>query len=139
MQITNVAKSLIINPDGDVLLLTRSGTDNHKPGRLDLPGGGIDACEDFAVAASREVYEESGIQIPSSQYKLMYTGTGQDYEGESVNRMFFIAHSRTPDVRLSNEHSAYQWVSLDEAITLFDHPFYGPAMRFVRDNNLHVI
>ncbi len=139
MQITNVAKSLIINPEGAVLLLTRSDTDTHKPGRFDLPGGGVDPGEDFAVAASREVHEESGIQIPSSQYKLMYAGTGKDYEAESVNRLFFIAHSRTPDVRLSSEHSEYQWVSLDEAIKLFDHPFYGPAMQFVRDNNLHII
>ena len=138
MLIINVAKSLIFNPEGKVLLLVRSNTDSHKPGRLDLPGGGVDLNEDFADAASREVYEESGIQIPPSQYSLMHAGTNQDHEGESVNRLFFIAHSRTSDVRLSNEHSSYEWLTLDEAIKRFDHPFYGPAMRFVRDNKLHI-
>jgi 8-oxo-dGTP pyrophosphatase MutT (NUDIX family) len=139
MKIINVAKSLIFNPEGKVLLLTRSGTDPHAPLRLDLPGGGVGPGEDIAVGASREVYEESGIQIPASQYKLMYTGTSQGYPGESVNRFLFIAHSRTSDARLSHEHSKYEWVSLDEIIKRFDHPFYGPAMRFVADNKLYVI
>ena len=139
MILKNTAKSLIINPSGMVLLLVRSKDDIDSPGRYDFPGGGVLPGEDFTVAASREAAEEVGINIPAEQFSLIHAGTSIGKSGATLrNRMMFLAHAYTSEVVLSHEHSEFNWVSLEEAINLFDHPFYGPGMKNVLRYKLHL-
>lgn len=138
MLVKNVAKSIILNTDNKVLLLVRSAKDDHAPGRLDLPGGGIEDGEDFATGVAREVMEESGIKINPSEFQLLYAATSFN-EDKTYNKMAFMARTESTNVVLSKEHTSYQWVDLDQAIKKFDHPVYGRAMRIVQDKQLHKI
>lgn len=139
MTIKNTAKSLIVNPSGMVLLLVRSKDDDDSPGRYDFPGGGIAPNEDFASAAARETTEETGINIPKNQFKLVYAGTSISNSGNTLkNRLMFLAHAQTSEVTLSHEHESFEWVTLEDAISKFDHAFYGPGMKIVLENNLHL-
>lgn len=133
MKIKTAAKSLIFNQDGNVLLLVRSGSDSHAPGRYDFPGGEVDPGEDLAAAASRELFEETGIKVPATELVLAYAHTDLDSKGEeSINRVFFMGKTDQQEVRLSLEHSEFMWLPLERAIEIYDHFFYGPAMKYVR-------
>lgn len=137
MKIKTAAKSLICNQDGKVLLLVRSGSDSHAPGRYDFPGGGVDPGEDLAAAASRELFEEAGISVAAPDLTLVYAHTDIAPNGkESINRTFFIGKTNQSKVKLSLEHSEFMWLSLDQAIQIYDHFFYGPAMQHIHSHNL---
>lgn len=137
MKIKTAAKSLISDQDGNVLLLVRSATDTHAPGRYDFPGGSVDPGEDLTAAASRELFEETGITIPASELMLVFARTDLDHKKEeSINRVFFIGKTNQSELKLSFEHSEFMWVSLDHAIDIYEHFFYGAAMKHVRTYKL---
>ncbi len=58
------SKLVVVDPAGRVLLL--DCTDPGAPGTRwqELPGGGVEAGEDGAQAAVREVLEETGVVVP---------------------------------------------------------------------------
>lgn len=137
MGITNVAKVLVINSRNEVLILTRSSTDTHRPGKLDIPGGGIDLNEDPFSAAQRELSEETGIDISKESLQLLYMGTVfEESLNESVNRILFSCHVDSPNVTLSYEHSDFQWVPFDTLADVYRHHFYTPAMSYARSHGL---
>ena len=47
MQTHIVAKTLVFNERGELLLIRRSTTDSHRPGEPDLPGGQVEAGEEI--------------------------------------------------------------------------------------------
>lgn len=122
-----VAKSLIFHQD-KVLLLVRADHDLNRPGDFDLPGGGVDLSDgSIAEAASREIYEETRLQIPSDMLKEIVLPL--DLAQERVQRHVFLGKSVSDNVTVDpNEHKSYQWVELEEAIQLFKHRFYNPVM-----------
>jgi len=65
----------IIIQDGMVLLIRRI-----KPGRdyYTLPGGGVKLDETFAEACSREVKEETGLDVLDQQVMLKYINAGYE-------------------------------------------------------------
>lgn len=93
----------------------------------------MDPGEDLAAAASRELFEETGIKVPATELVLAYAHTDLDSKGEeSINRVFFMGKTDQQEVRLSLEHSEFMWLPLERAIEIYDHFFYGPAMKYVR-------
>lgn len=137
MHIKTAAKSLVFRTDGKVLLLTRSLVDTHAPGRLDFPGGGVWLGEDMAAAASRELQEETGLHVDPSKFTLLQTHSVIDRHGDLINRLLFMTMYPEREIHLSHAHTAYEWAELDEAIERFEHFFYNPAMKLVRDHQLY--
>ncbi len=138
MKIQNVAKTIVRDTAGHVLLLRRSAADNIRAGEWDFPGGGVEAGEDIAVGAVREVMEEVGLDFQPGDLRLIYAATKSSSAGDaSVNRFVYTAvMSSDQTVKLSHEHSAYQWFTIDDALREFSHPVYTEALRYARDNNL---
>jgi 8-oxo-dGTP pyrophosphatase MutT (NUDIX family) len=88
-------------------------------GRLDLPKGQIEQGEDEMAAAMRETKEETGLELTfiSGFRKVIeyyYARPG----GERVHKIvtFFLAESKTKEVKVSSEHQGYVWLSFEEAI-----------------------
>lgn len=135
-----VAKTVVFNEAGQVLLLRRSATDPRRPGQWDFPGGGIELGETFAQGAARELEEEAGISVSPTDLVLLYTGT--DFyapDKANVHRSLFMVQINqqvTGDVVLSYEHDASRWVSVAEALRDFDHPFYGAGLRYAVEHQL---
>lgn len=64
----------IFNENGDILLQRRSQTKDSNPGKLDLScGGHLSAGDDSITGAIRELKEELGIDVISSELKYITT------------------------------------------------------------------
>lgn len=105
------AKLVIIDNDDKYLLMYRSdhpafGTDP------DLPGGTLEVGEQPVETMVREVYEEAGIVIDANKTKRVYAGT--EYSGGRMEYSLYVAHlDYRPEVTMSWEHSAYEWLERD--------------------------
>ena len=80
---------MILNENGEVLLLKRSPTDEFHPNTWCLPGGGVDfGKEGISEGAYRELKEEVGIEginlsfekeAYNNEHDLNYLKTRQHY------------------------------------------------------------
>jgi 8-oxo-dGTP diphosphatase len=118
-----VSGVLPVRPDGKMLLLQRpTGTWEPPAGRL-APGEG------FEVGAVREVYEETGLLI--TPQRLLATWVGERPGGGLLASATYASRvSSEREVRLSDEHLGYRWVTLDE--------WLGLPSWWSRENILHV-
>ena len=98
---------ILENEEGHILLLKRSHDSLINPGRWDLPGGKVDACENFQDAIHREVKEEIGLDV-----RLTHLIGSSDYRVIGTNVVFLIMHGEIgpEDIRLSREHDEYLWI-----------------------------
>jgi 8-oxo-dGTP pyrophosphatase MutT (NUDIX family) len=104
-----VAKVIIINPEGQYLLLTR---DNHPLFGFDadIPGGVVETAEIPVVAAIRELIEETGIRATPDELALLYSGTDYSAHGTEYN-VYLLELLEMTDIQLSWEHARFAWVS----------------------------
>lgn len=141
MELESVAKVVILNENREVLLLTTGvyvahPEKSHKP---DLPGGMVDVGESEYAAAIREVYEESGIVLDPKMVRLGYAETKfYEAENKSVTKLLYFAKlATTPDVTISWEHEAYEWVDFDSLLETRElRPFYKEAIAYIKNNQL---
>lgn len=117
-------KVLIINEQSELLMLRRSDKTSH-PHDWDYAGGGVDAGESPDDAARREVFEETGLVIDSVQIISSYHGHHRN--GHEYVMLGYIAQSSTSAVKLSWEHEAYEWMTIEAAMRL-DMPAQYRAM-----------
>lgn len=99
-----------------VLLLRRSEKGDHNHTWC-IPGGKLKEEETFLGGAQREVREETG-HLPSCRR----LGQFDNQDGRHIFRTFVCQVERPYDVTLSDEHNAYRWVPLDEAMNMRLHP-----------------
>jgi 8-oxo-dGTP pyrophosphatase MutT (NUDIX family) len=138
MRLRIYAKAAVIGPDNKVLLLTRSATDEQRPGDQDFPGGQVEPGEGLTAGVIREIKEEIGLEVPVEQARLVYAET-EFYEerGLSVTRLLFIVRvAETPAIKLSFEHQAYQWRDIPAALEAFPHHFYGVGLGYAQKHDL---
>lgn len=92
----------------------------HYPaGHWDFPKGGVEKGESEEEAARREIKEETGITIqsfiPDFKKKIDYHYRRAD--GLSHKQViFFLAEAKTDKIKLSFEHSGYDWLSFQQAL-----------------------
>ena len=77
--IYRVTHILLFNSRGELLVQTRSAVKDWWPGRIDLAAGGIvQADEDYALSARRELQEELGVTPPLHFcFKVYYEDLGE--------------------------------------------------------------
>lgn len=133
-----VAKAVILNGGGQVLLLRRSATDSRRPGSWDFPGGGNEPGEELIAGVMRELREEAGLSIPQADLTLVYAATDPwPPADESVTRLLFVTH--VPDqttITLSFEHDDYKWTDVTTALADFPHPFYSAGLKYAAEHAL---
>jgi 8-oxo-dGTP pyrophosphatase MutT (NUDIX family) len=107
---------------GKIFLAKRADTADYLPGIWEDIGGRIKQFEEPEEALRREVSEETGLDIEILKPLTIF----HDYRGKRIaeNELLIITYwckARSNQVVLSNEHSAYQWVSPEEALELVEH------------------
>jgi len=108
---------------GKILLIHR--TAKQVSGDIwEYPVGRTKQFETLVDGLKREVAEETGltsieIERPFSTFEFM---RGERAAENEVRAIVFAATTDQDDVQLSDEHDAYKWVTIDEAITMADHP-----------------
>lgn len=114
-----VNRALIVNKKGKVLLIKRIKNDNYMPGKWELPGGKLDAGQDITNALERETLEETGlVVIPTDKVAYWHSEiiSSGKYKGLPYVVLVGLAKSIGNDVKLSNEHEDYAWVSKDQLL-----------------------
>jgi 8-oxo-dGTP pyrophosphatase MutT (NUDIX family) len=128
------AKILLVNDRGELLSLRRSDQDDHRPGGHDFPGGTIEVDEDPYDGVIRETREETGITVADP--RLIFaaprigaygTGTWLVYKARVLNDV---------PVQLSDEHTAYEWLTPEAALATCGYPNHEEMLRFIIEHNL---
>ena len=137
-----IQKVVVLNNEGSILLLQRSDNDVRRPLEWDLPGGWLDKNESLESGINREVAEETGLTIDTPKLVFTKTEVRTWQEGEDAQKsgncvfLFYIARAKNTDVSLSYEHTAYQWLPINEAIKQYKYPLHIEALTYISQNQL---
>ena len=117
-QILLVNRAMILD-NNRLLLLRRSPKDSHNAHLWEFPGGKVDVGEDIIPGLGREVKEETGLIIEQIQ-KLVYVDSEQILSGKYVRKLYVALFHATRvlsgEIKLSEEHVAHSWNTVDEAL-----------------------
>lgn len=118
-----------------VFYLNNSGPEylllHYELGHWEFAKGHIEKDEDERETVRREVAEETGIAemtfVEGFRESIEYYFR---WQGKSIFKIvvFYLVRTPTKEVRLSNEHIGYEWLSYDEAM-----------MRLKFKNSKHVL
>jgi len=106
---------VLIKKGDEYLLIKRSENDDEDKGAWDLPGGGIDGGEQPQEAAKREAQEEAGTNIKVGQ---AITYLAIPYKGMWSIELIVEGEYLSGEVKLSEEHDDYKWVSKEELTSI---------------------
>lgn len=135
MQTLVIAKALIVNDAGEILLLRRSKTDVRRPLQWDFPGGFVDEGEDILAAVLRETKEEAGLDL--KQAKLIYAMTEVAEKGGSGTWVAFLGRVKgQPAITISNEHDRYTWMPLRDALTVITYERQQKMVNYLAEHGL---
>ncbi len=111
----------ILFTDGEkVLLLKRAGDSADQGGKWGIPGGKTESGESAIETAKRESQEECGIAPQGVRFAQW-----DEKDGQHVFSVFaYKVDQIFNNVKLSDEHDDWQWVSLKEAKKLSLHPAF---------------
>ena len=137
----NVVRLVLQEASGRILLLhVRDATQPEFGTAWELPGGGIEAGEDYVQAAIRELHEETGLEIPRESIAAPSWHREVSYVYRNVHRQQheIVAAARlvaaVPSIRGSNRFDAEQddvlgaeWWSLED-IAASSERFYPKSL-----------
>jgi 8-oxo-dGTP diphosphatase len=109
-----VAKVLLRDSNGDLLILRRSETHPRFAFHDDLPGGMVEPDEDTLDAALREVFEETGLELTMTDLKLAH-----EHDRSALTKYLIYEAELTvprPPIVISWEHDQFEWVSLSDLL-----------------------
>ncbi len=108
------SKCIIINKENKFLILKRTNYSNKGKDQWDLPGGSVEPNECVNESIKREVNEELQINLKETQVFKINSGKGIP-SGQYIFALFASKkYDLKEGIKLSHEHSQYQWISLDE-------------------------
>ena len=101
----------VITHAGKILVLKRAPSMTYKPGHWDLPGGHLALGETFEQCLTREVHEETSLNITPGPL----LGLNQAIDGPYVQLIFGCAAEAESPIKLQPwEHDDARWLSVNE-------------------------
>jgi 8-oxo-dGTP diphosphatase len=116
--------------DGNYLLLRRSEVKDFAAGQWECVTGRLEQGESFVQAVRREAFEELGLEV----HIECVLGTTHFYRGDAIpeNEMVGVHYGCSiqdpTSIQLSDEHTAYQWVTVEQALALFPAGYWLRAL-----------
>ena len=109
--INHFSSGIAVMKEDRILIIKRS-IDDFLGGNYELPGGEIEDGETFFDGVTRELKEETGLNLKG--ISLLFEGF--DYNTETKNRVRqvnFLVTTDTYEITLSHEHESFLWVGID--------------------------
>lgn len=108
------AAILLVDQQNRLLMMKRS--DNHSWG---IPGGAIEPGEPLEIAAKREAFEETNLEIDGMTLFGAFSGPELYYKypnGDEVHNVSVVYLSRAwhGEIKLNAEHSEWKWFAAGE-------------------------
>ena len=107
-------KAVLFDSYGKLLALRRRDEDERRPGCWDLPGGGLEEHEDVRLAIEREILEETGLIVEGLQPVHVQTVTMSSRITFDNLYIGWSVESWQGEVRLSDEHVEFRFVTPTE-------------------------
>jgi ADP-ribose pyrophosphatase YjhB (NUDIX family) len=134
MKVTESAGGLVLNPKGEVLVVSQNGNS------WSLPKGHLDPGEDALQAARREIYEESGVRQLElvrelGTYERPRIGLKGGDDAAEVKRitLFYFRTRQTKLKPIDPKNPEARWVVKSRVAALLTHPldrkFYLKAIQ----------
>jgi 8-oxo-dGTP diphosphatase len=115
------AKSFIVK-DNKLLLLKRCSDNVQKPNLWEIPGGRLEPGENPYDGVKRETMEETGLEIDVLHpINVRHFVRADD---QTITLIVFLCRTNSDTVQISDEHSAYEWIPMEqckERLTTFFH------------------
>ena len=122
---------MIEETSAGIVIFRKEGTKNlflllhYTSGHWDFVKGKMEKGETTHQTAIREAKEETGITditfVENFEEWIKYNFK---YQGELVQKkvVFFLAETKTKEIKISHEHSGYTWLDYNESMekTTFD-------------------
>ncbi len=101
-------------------------------GTWQAPHGAVEDGENASEAAARQALEEAGLS-PERFFRLGYVEPFYDRDTDAVHLVpaFAAFADGLPAVRLSEEHTAYEWCSLEVTVRRFIWPSQKRVVRLI--------
>jgi mutator protein MutT len=109
MTMQQIGVKAIIEKDGKILLLKRSEKYEHLNNAWDIPGGRINFGEDPKDGLTREIQEETGLQIKEIKY-ILDASTVFKSEEKHIVRITYLCTVEEGNSNLSHEHTHMEWI-----------------------------
>jgi len=118
------ASGILFSNGVKVLLLKRAKDDDTESDSWAIPGGRADGDENDLEAAIRETMEETGLkEIPGHRIGEQ---TAEDKKGTFTTYVYRIP--TLFDVKLSEEHDDWKWVTINEIFDYNLHPKFEESL-----------
>lgn len=122
----------------DRILLIQQEKGKTDEGKWGVPAGKLEQGETPEIAAKRELFEETGIQIQSpSQFVYLGTLYIRKPDLDYVYYMFKVHLDQEPHIQLSLEHSNYRWADGKDLKNLPLRPGVKEALQYYRNGSPH--
>ena len=108
--------AFVLSIDGRLLVVRRANYMKRFRGLWGIPGGSIDDKKDVDSqhAACRELREETSISLVGEEITKMKRLTKLEHQDGSTSVIWKIVLEKDRQIRLSGEHSKYEWMELSE-------------------------
>lgn len=105
----------------------------HLGGTWQMVSGHLEAGEKAYECAARELFEETGLR-PLHFYQASYVNRFYLAASDEIVLSPVFAAEAAPDaeVRLSGEHTAFEWVTFEEALRRYPWPGQRKAIEVIR-------
>lgn len=128
-----ITQSAIILLKGKLLILELT---NH-PWKWVFPGGRINQWESRFDGLKREIKEE--INRDDLMVKNVVSIDNRETKNSNQFGIFYVCSIWSDEIRLSDEHSNFHWIWIDENLDKFDfyHPFLKELTQYtLREQNI---
>jgi 8-oxo-dGTP diphosphatase len=116
----------VIASRGRMLVLKRAPAMTYRPGCWDLPGGHIALGESLEECLSREVKEETGLDVAIERLLGLNAMVPEPY----LQAIYSCRLSVFQNVRLRpDEHVDHRWVTVDELASLELIPYLSAILK----------